>query len=155
MTIGDYVKTDNEVSKFYELCKKYSLDVNVEVVKSYHSASTVFQVSNKNGMFFHTIETIEEMKSFHNAFALGMEYERLKEDNVVDHYSFKIQTFATYEDIYSWTPDYSVQFDFAFFEDTQMYCDLRALFGKDGDGFLGFGGTGKFSKTIEGLKEDK
>lgn len=29
-------------------------------------------------MFFHTIETIEEMESFHNAFALGMEYERLK-----------------------------------------------------------------------------
>ncbi len=78
MTIADYIKTDNAVSKFYELCKKYSLDVNVEVVKSYNSATTVFQVSNNNGMFFHTIETIEEMESFHNAFALGMEYEQLR-----------------------------------------------------------------------------
>jgi len=81
MTIGDYVKTDNDVAKFYELCKKYELDVNVEAIKSYHSVTTVFQISNKNGMFFHTIETIEEMKSFHNAFALGMEYVRLNKDN--------------------------------------------------------------------------
>jgi hypothetical protein len=81
MTIDEYMDANSIVEKFTDYCKKHNLNIITDKCRFYNGLSIqYYRVSNTNGDFYHDINTLEDMKSFYNAFSLGREYNKLNGD---------------------------------------------------------------------------
>lgn len=81
MTVDEYISANYIVEQFKEYCTKHNLELITDKCRFYNGVSIqYYRVSNANGSFYHDINTLEDMKSFYNAFSLGREYNKLNGD---------------------------------------------------------------------------